>query len=709
VPTHEPLEPLIYEFGLFRLDPVLRSLTRDGSPVKLPPRAIEVLVTLVAAENACMTREAILTMVWGDIHVELGSVDQQIFVLRRALGLIEPGTIFIEHVAGRGYRLAIEVTAYPRPHAQVSNAAPGAAPETALTWRRWGLAKYATSIIVLVVGAAGALTWFTAEEHSPEVMEYQQLTYDRKPKYLSSPLLTGGGQVYYREELGVTFHAIGADGGEPRAVLGASSEFVLTDVRPTGREYLALKGVALDKPEGELWVLPGSGVPRKVGYLVGREAAWSVDGKQIAYIRGPDLYVAKNDGTAARKLPTPSHGYASIPRWSPHGDVIRFTFLAAFDRPVADTSLWEVRADGGNLHRLLEGWNEPPSECCGNWSPKGDFFVFQAVRDGTRSLWMLPERGRFRGAPVKLTRETLSWSSPVVSPDGRTVYAIGVQDAGELVQFNIARREFVPYLPGVSGVWITYSPDREWIAYVGHSDKKLWRSRPDGTDKRVLDPGPFDIDGATWSPDGKWIAYRSRRGGRHVKIHLIPAEGGEPHAIAADDRAQGVPSWSPDGKRIVYGDAPPVFQQPEGGEALYIYDLANRTSFEVPGSQAQRVWSSRWSPDGRYLSALTIQGQKLRLYEFATGKWRSLSADHIENPVWSSDSAFIYYNTEGIGFFLRRVGISDGHVKTLADLRDYPLAPPWWSGLTLDNQPVVLRNLGAPEVFALRLDLPSRE
>ena len=39
------------------------------------------------------------------------------------------------------------------------------------------------------------------------------------------------------------------------------------------------------------------------------------------------------------------------------------------------------------------------------------------------------------------------------------------------------------------------------------------------------------------------------------------------------------------------------------------------------------------------------------------------------------------------------------------DLSHYQVAAYWWSGLTPDDSPMILRNLSATEVYALRLEI----
>ncbi|MDQ2843154.1 MAG: hypothetical protein M3Y72_19375 [Acidobacteriota bacterium] len=83
------------------------------------------------------------------------------------------------------------------------------------------------------------------------------------------------------------------------------------------------------------------------------------------------------------------------------------------------------------LHPILPGWNQVPSECCGNWTPDGRYFVFQSTRDGKTEIWATKEKqvllSRASGEPVQLTAGQINSLAPTVSPDGTKLYVIGQQ------------------------------------------------------------------------------------------------------------------------------------------------------------------------------------------------------------------------------------------------------------------------------------------
>jgi adenylate cyclase len=91
-----------FELGPFRLDRRGRSLTRDGAPVSLGGRALDVLVVLASAAGETVGKDALLDQVWPGLTVEENNLQVQISALRKALG-----EGWIVTVPGRGYRLTV--------------------------------------------------------------------------------------------------------------------------------------------------------------------------------------------------------------------------------------------------------------------------------------------------------------------------------------------------------------------------------------------------------------------------------------------------------------------------------------------------------------------------------------------------------------------------------------------------------------------------
>ena len=90
-------------FGPFNLVVTERLLTRNGSPVELSARALDVLIAFLSSPNEVVSKEELMSRVWPDTFVEESNLRVQMAGLRRALGDGKDGARYIVTIAGRGY------------------------------------------------------------------------------------------------------------------------------------------------------------------------------------------------------------------------------------------------------------------------------------------------------------------------------------------------------------------------------------------------------------------------------------------------------------------------------------------------------------------------------------------------------------------------------------------------------------------------------
>src|SRR5262245_2220615 len=100
----------IYEFGYFRIDPLERTLLRDGKPIPLPPKSFDVLAVLVQNSGRLLDKDFLLSSAWSDAAVEENSLAKAISEIRRALGEGPKENRFIATIARHGYRFLPKVT-----------------------------------------------------------------------------------------------------------------------------------------------------------------------------------------------------------------------------------------------------------------------------------------------------------------------------------------------------------------------------------------------------------------------------------------------------------------------------------------------------------------------------------------------------------------------------------------------------------------------
>jgi Tol biopolymer transport system component len=417
------------------------------------------------------------------------------------------------------------------------------------------------------------------------------------------------------------------------------------------------------------------------------------------------LWVAQGDGSGAQKLATVSGTVAKM-AWSPDSHRIRYT---AYDEQRLAQTLWEVSADGGNAYPLFPGWHNPPDDCCGRWTPDGHYFVFYSQS----KIWALAERRGLRRAarqPVPLTSGPIPFFDPLPSQDGKRLFALGTVSRGEVVRYDDRSQQFVPFLSGLSADFVNYSRDGQWVAYVTYPDGALWRSKTDSSERLQLTQMSADSPSYAlnprWSPDGSEIVYFTAAPGRLFRMYRVSASGGQPQELLPSlSQTKADPNWSADGKRICFGGASGPAPQP--GANIHIVDLVTQTVTDVPDSNG--YFSPRWSPDERYLAALSLDSSQLALFDFSSQKWKTVvEGGYYSWPCWSHDGRYVYYVQGVTSPAVMRFRTADRKAERVADLKGlhttgfYNLS----LSLTPDDQPIMMRDIGTQEIFTLDWQAP---
>jgi serine/threonine protein kinase len=562
------------------------------------------------------------------------------------------------------------------------------------------------SIVLLLLLSVGAfvLRLSLSPKLRVDSSAFSQLTNDGTPK--GGPLLIDGNHIFFTEtEHDVLRLASVAVAGHDTVTWSSSfPKLGFFDIAPDRSEALVSSDPqAADG--GDLWIVPLlGGSPRQLLGLKANSAVYSPNRSQIAFIHGTDLFIAASDGSGLHHIAAVPKGSSWL-RWSPDGAVFRFSSQIYINGD-SQSSLWQINVDGTALHQVLPGWHNPPYECCGSWTPNGDFYIFASIRNERSDLWAIPERRFLVGSatrdPFQLTSGPPGYYQPSVNSDGKKIFVIGQKAEGELTRYDSTAHGFVKYLDGISAFWVTFSRSRRSIAYIRYPERTIWRANADGNDKQQVTFEPFQADGLSWSPDEKSLAVRGRYPGSNWRVHVVAISGGRPRELFAGENEQGDPDWSADGRQLCFGDVQTEYGKANGGEALHLFDLRAQQLTNLPGSKG--LWGCRFSPDGHYISAQTIVGDQLRLLDLHTHTWRSTAADHINTPNWSGDSRFIFYDTWPQNHHLRSFRVADGVVTELSDLHGHQDLGAWWSGLAPDNSPLLLRDLSRTEIYSLTLE-----
>src|SRR5579875_546952 len=719
-------------FGLFEADLATGELRKSGIRIRIQAQPFRVLTFLLERPGEVVTREEIQQRLWGsDTIVDFDhSLGTAINKLREALGDSAENPRFIETLARRGYRFLAPVTQVsgqdeaPADAAAPRNAethSPAAAPETVAKSlpepkqrgsHRWRWA--AASIAAVALGGACFLAGWHVHDHPPQPPLIRQITFSGRvspsdPLFESfGPTATDGSRLYFpeiEEGRAVLAQALIADG--ETSTISLPQEIAapyISDISRDGSSLLLRDHLAA-RAEQPLWIVPTiGGGARQVPGILAHDATWMPDGQRILYANGDNLYIAQSNGSDIQK-------FASLPgrafwlRWSPDGKELRFTLL---NSETHSSRLWSIHANGQGAHLLLA--DDDGSECCGSWTADGRDYVFQKNDAEGSNIWVLPSQSGWfwqNRQPYPLTSGPLSYQSPITDNTGRRIFFIGLNLRSELLQYDASSQLFIPYAGGISNASrVAFSRDGQWVAWFRQDDGSLWRSRRNGTERLQLSSGPLDVFMMQWSPDDKKLILMAREPGKRWTIYTLDADGGPLHVVYPESRSQADPNWSPGGKRIVFGRLPDLMAEASMPKAIYIFDLVSHRLSKLPGSDG--LFSPRWSPDGRYIAALSIDQTRLMLYDLKTRQWKTLAQQSVADPAWAHGAAAIYFHDfVQPGQPLYRVDVKTGAIQKIADLRDLRAADAVdyrFAGLTPDNIPLVDARTSTANMYAM--DLP---
>jgi Tol biopolymer transport system component/serine/threonine protein kinase len=216
-------------------------------------------------------------------------------------------------------------------------------------------------------------------------------------------------------------------------------------------------------------------------------------------------------------------------------------------------------------------------------------------------------------------------------------------------------------------IYPSLSPDGNAIAYSsdhnGPFEIYIKQLAPGGREIQLTSDGKQNFEPA-WSPDGKLIAYYSTlRGG----IWLVPAFGGSARQLT-DFGSR--PAWSPDGSVIAFqsgglNDFGPTAAAAMPPSTIWTIAVEGGTPKKLTqaGNPDGGHGSPSWSPDGRRIVFAASIGNQGKIWSISTrgdelqqvSKWGGF------DPVYSPDGESIYFTSDdqaSVGWALWRLRVS---------------------------------------------------
>jgi Tol biopolymer transport system component/DNA-binding SARP family transcriptional activator len=368
---------------------------------------------------------------------------------------------------------------------------------------------------------------------------------------------------------------------------------------------------------------------------------WSPDGTRLAFRTPTAIQVAPALGGTAETLVSDPGGrrLLEVGGWSRDGTRIAF----------ADTAgVWIYDLQAGQARFVTRTGFRPHSPA---WSADDSLIAYVV---GTGSIWNIAPSAIWitrasDGTPVRVTDAVHFNTSPVFTPDGKSLLYVSNRDgASDIYQRSVVNgrveSRVTRLTTGSNAANISLTADGRHLVFGSRTMRSnIWSALISESDEtpasaaRQVTFGDQEIECLSVSRDGAWLLYDSNRRGNQ-DIYKIPVAGGDPVQLTTDPADDFCPSMSPDGKEIAFYS----FRRGGVRRAFTMLATGARQRPVLSDSSGEQQWGPSWSPDGNRLAFPASHGGARHVdlaFRGENGDWTGpRQIANAEGVAWSSDA-----------------------------------------------------------------------
>lgn len=631
----------VYRFGDFQLDCGRFEILKNGQPIRIERKPLELLILLLANEGRLVTRTEIAERLWSkDVFVDTEhGINTAIRKIRQVLGDDPESPRFVQTVTGKGYRFAMPITTIPVLELTATLTEPAPVP-----LRRKAAFLY-FALGVLAVCAILVLAFYRTRGGTPQIA-YTQIT-DFTDSAVAPALSPDGHMLAFIRgdnsflNSGPIYLKVLPD-GEPRRITddprpkyglafspdGARIAYTVADPSGFSTYFVPVLGsdphLLLNNAAGLVWLDPNTLLfsEFKSGIHLGVVTASETrSGLREIY------FPAHQRGMAHNAFPSPDRRWALVVEMNAAGDWDRCRLIAL---------------NGGKPPQSVG----PQGACTSaGWSPDGSWMYFTATVQGSSHIWrqLFPN-----GKPQQITFGPTDEQGIAIEPRGRSlITSIGVQESSLWIHAPGGDRQL-----STEGKIVTdrsppsFTPDGTAIYYLWrrrqpNANVELWRVSVDSGKSDAVLPGipivAYDI-----SADDKRVVYETSMPGGTTQLWLAPIDrsspprkiGGpgatQPH-FAAESRILFLQN---DGKMNYLEQMNPDDSNPSPSKVVpYPID-------DFQGVSPNARWAIAAVPNAQRSSGANIMAIPLN-----GGNPRRVCTGYC-SPKWSTDGQFLFIPVE---------------------------------------------------------------